>query len=86
MIVGLPFGPRTGKYIREENGAEQLYDLTADPEEMNDLATGNPNVLSDLRETLEDHLATLDESREDLGDVEMDEEVRQRLRDLGYQE
>jgi len=60
------------KYIREENGAEQLYDLTADPEEMNDLATGNPNVLSDLRETLEDHLATLDESREDLGDVEMD--------------
>jgi len=74
------------KYIREENGAEQLYDLTADPEEMNDLATGNPNVLSDLRETLEDHLATLDESREDLGDVEMDEEVRQRLRDLGYQE
>jgi len=40
----------------------------------------------DLRETLEDHLVTLDESREDLGDVEMDEEVRQRLRDLGYQE
>jgi arylsulfatase A-like enzyme len=74
------------KYIREENGDEQLYDLTADPDEMNDLATETPDVLSDLRETLEDHLATLDESREDLGDVEMDEEVRQRLRDLGYQE
>lgn len=74
------------KYIREEDGDEQLYDLTADPDEMNDLATENIDVLSDLRERLEDHLAMLDESREDLGDVEMDEEVRQRLRDLGYQE
>lgn len=74
------------KYVREENGDEQLYDLTADPDEMNDLAAENSDVLSELRETLEDHLATLDESREDLGDVEMDKEVRQRLRDLGYQE
>lgn len=74
------------KYVREENGDEQLYDLTADPDEMNDLAAENSNVLSELRETLEDHLAKLDESREDLGDVEMDKEVRQRLRDLGYQE
>lgn len=74
------------KYIREEDGDEQLYDLTSDPDEMNDLATENIDVLSDLRERLEDHLAILDESGEDLGDVEMDEEVRQRLRDLGYQE
>jgi len=74
------------KYVREENGDEQLYNLSADPEETKDIAAETPDVLSDFQEMIDDHLAMLDESREDLGNVEMDEEVRQRLRDLGYQE
>lgn len=74
------------KYIRAENGNEQLYNLQSDPSEQKDLAAGSPEELFKLRQRLADHLALLDESREKLGDVEMDEEVRQRLRDLGYQE
>lgn len=82
------FGIRTTdwKYVREEDGNERLYDLEADPREKNDLAAEEPAALGELRARLEDHVSLIDETADDFETVDMDEEVRQRLRDLGYQE
>lgn len=74
------------KYTRAEDGTEQLYDLSADPGEETNLADEGPEELHELRERLEGHLEELSENTDDLGRVDMDDTVKQRLRDLGYQE
>jgi arylsulfatase A-like enzyme len=82
------FGLRTTdwKYVRSDHGDEKLFDLNADPEETENLVGAAPDVLDDLREQVESHERSIDRTSGDLGDVDMDEQVRQRLRDLGYQE
>jgi len=82
------FGIRTAewKYIRKEDGTEHLYNISVDPEEHNNNVQEEPEILDELRDHLERHLEQLEGTTDDLGDVEMDEEVKQRLRDLGYQE
>lgn len=74
------------KYIRKENNMEELYDLSEDPSESDNLIDDNSTILSELREIIDEHETIINEHQEDLGTVKMDEEVRQRLRDLGYQE
>ena len=49
------------KYAFCETGREQLFDLEADPYELDDLSTKKPELLSDMRSAL---LALLDETRE----------------------
>lgn len=82
------FGLRTTewKYVREEDNTERLYDLRADPNETTNIIEEMPDELAELRARLDDHLELLNRETDNLGDVNMDEEVRQRLRDLGYQE
>jgi arylsulfatase A-like enzyme len=82
------FSVRTSgwKYIREEDETERLYDLRADPVERKNLVDDSPEELEELRGRLQDHRQMLDETADDLGEVTMDEGVKQRLRDLGYQE
>jgi arylsulfatase A-like enzyme len=82
------FGLRTAnrKYIRDEHGEEELFDLDADPAETENLADAERDVLEDLRSRIDRHEARVDETAGDTRAVEMDEQVRQRLRDLGYQE
>lgn len=82
------FGIRTTewKYIREEDDTEHLYDVSTDPEENENLVREEPEELDILRACLEDHIEQLEDTTDELGDVNMDEEVKQRLRDLGYQE
>lgn len=38
------------KYVRELDGAENLYDLASDPRELRNLATAQPSVLAQLRQ------------------------------------
>jgi len=82
------FSVRTSewKYVREEDGTERLYNLRTDPTERKNLVDESPEKLEELRECLRDHQQMLDETADDLGEVTMEEEVKQRLRDLGYQE
>lgn len=74
------------KYVCEEDGTERLYDLRADPAESKNLVDDSPEKLKELRGRLQDHQQMLDETADNLGEVTMDEGVKQRLRDLGYQE
>lgn len=68
------------KYIR---GAEdELYDLEADPGELNDLSKEQPDVVRRLSEALDEHMAQMRQRK--AGDVAMDAETIQHLRSLGY--
>jgi len=69
-----------GKMVREE-----LYDLTVDPEEKNNLETSGP--MEAFRKQLHAHLEEARRFRNDQetgGAVVIDETVRERLRALGY--
>lgn len=85
---GRRFGVRTPswKYIRKEDESEQLYDLTTDPGETDNVVDSEPEALDELRERLNEHQARLERTEDDLGEVGMDEQTRQRLQDLGYRE
>jgi len=71
------------KYVRMENDEERLFDLTSDPSETTNVATEYPDVLARFRGRIDEHAERV--SNQSVG-AEMDEEIRQRLRDLGYQE
>jgi arylsulfatase A-like enzyme len=62
---------------------EQLYDLSTDPGETRDLARENEERLRSLRRTLSTWLSRMPGSFEE-GRWDLDEEQRQRLKELGY--
>lgn len=62
---------------------EELFDLKTDPGERHDASAGRPDVVKALRAHLEDHLRRIDGVL-DLPQVETDDAVATRLRDLGY--
>ena len=71
------------KYIRGSDGSRELYDIQCDPGETEDLADTRGDIVADLDATLEEWLDSFEHA--DLsGDVEMREETRARLEDLGY--
>jgi len=72
------------KYVRDEHDEERLFDLAADPGETENLVASGPDVLDELREEIDRHEAAIADASGDFREVEMDEQVRQRLRDLGY--
>jgi arylsulfatase A-like enzyme len=76
---------RDWKYIRRSEG-EELYDLQADPGEQENRIDAAPAVLAELRQAVDDHEAAIEETMVDVETVEMDDEVKARLRDLGYKE
>ncbi|SER82528.1 sulfatase [Natrinema salaciae] len=73
------------KYIRTGDG-EELYDLTTDPGERESVVDTEPEILEHARDVIDDHERAIEETATDLGDVEMEEAVKDRLRDLGYKE
>jgi arylsulfatase A-like enzyme len=73
------------KYITRP-GRTELYDLTADPEETTDVSDAHPEVLEKAESVLDGLRGNIEDTNVDLDEVEMDENVKQRLRDLGYQE
>jgi len=74
------------KIVRLEDGAERLFDLSSDPDERTNLVADQPDAAARLRDRLDDHERLLAASGEDMASVAMDEDVKERLRDLGYQE
>ena len=62
----------------------ELYDLAADPGETRDVSHENTETVERLRGHIEAHLEDARATELDLPDVEKSEEVKQRLRDLGY--
>lgn len=78
------FGLRTSrwKYIKRQD-TEELYDLNEDPFESDNAAVKHPDRLSNLRQSLEDHIDALPTDRSyEVGEI--DAETETRLSDLGY--
>ncbi len=83
---GVPF-----KMIETDDIAEELYNLTADPLELDNRFAGEPSLVAGLELTIEQMVqrATRDRSAQPAGatiDIDGDELLRQRLRGLGYLE
>ena len=65
--------------------APMLFDLDEDPGELQDMAADRPDVVERMLALLaERNLAGEIESAEEIGDDQLDEDVRRRLRALGY--
>jgi arylsulfatase A-like enzyme len=73
------------KYIWSESEDDLLFDLKSDPGEKQNVVNDHPTVVKDLRSRIEEHRKRVRRTEED-ADVDMDEEVKQRLRRLGYKE
>jgi arylsulfatase A-like enzyme len=74
------------KYIENADGSTELYDLAADPGEQHDVAADHEDVTARLSGKLSEHRRAVERTNVDLSEVEMEEEVRERLRRLGYDE
>ena len=66
----------------DERVADALYDVESDPRELRNLATAEPGLADDLRETLRGLVAERAQTVEMAADD--DEEIAERLRELGY--
>ena len=73
----------THKYIQGSDGREWLYDMATDPRELTDLHLTDPTRAAELRARLEAWEGTFAPA-EVTEAPELDEEIRRRLRDLGY--
>ena len=79
-----------GRYkLIEQRGAghapsRQLFDRTADPEELHDLAAERPLLLGVMARRLREQLDLAAGSAVDAVEVELDEDTRRRLQALGY--
>jgi len=69
------------KYI---TNPERLYKLGTDPEEMENIVDQNPPILSEIRPKVRNLQQIIEETSMDVDEVEMDEEVTERLEKLGY--
>ncbi len=72
------------RFILRANGAQELYDVTADPEERHNLALQNPEVAERYRRALEPRLATFLSGGSADGPAEISPETLEALRSLGY--
>ena len=72
------------RFILRANGAQELYDVTGDPEERHNLAQAHPDVVERYRQALEPRLATFIEGGTGDGPAELSPETLEALRSLGY--
>jgi arylsulfatase A-like enzyme len=67
-----------------EKNKVELYDLQEDPKELNDVSDEHPEMVAEFKEHIEAYLDEAEATDIDLPEVETDDEVEQRLKDLGY--
>lgn len=73
------------KYIWTPDGHDELYHLQQDPAEIHNLIDQEPAKAKELRSRLQEWLATNGPVADNAAlEVELDEEVEERLRALGY--
>jgi len=71
------------KYICGSDGSQELYDIQSDPDETSNIVDTHNDVVTELDTTLDEWLDSF-ERADSSGDVEMREDTKQRLEDLGY--
>lgn len=77
----------TYKLIRHlDDGTERLYNRQGDPNERHDLAEDILDVRARLSRAVDDHVSTVQQDGHGSYSVEITEDVRSRLRRLGYDE
>ncbi len=89
-----PDGPRRFVYRDQEwkyiqcPDHEELYALQPDPKEKENLigSENEPEIVENIRQVIETHKETIESTDVNVEQVEMDEEVKEQLRDLGYKE
>jgi arylsulfatase A-like enzyme len=77
---------RTGdyKYIWASDGRDELYDLAADPHEARNVIAEHPERAAEMRGDLERWLGSFKHAAPAEQSLEIDDEMRKRLEDLGY--
>jgi arylsulfatase A-like enzyme len=72
------------KLVRRGGGAQELYDLAADPGELHDVSERHPDVMADLGRALDDAVEHRAAPPPHEGDDAVPEEQIEALRSLGY--
>jgi arylsulfatase A-like enzyme len=70
-------------YIKDEEG-ERFYDRSIDPEEKNDILNKEMYATDSAREEIAKHKQSLKNTRTEVDRLDMDDDVLDRLEDLGY--
>jgi len=73
------------KYIRLGD-EEMLFNLKDDPGETTNVADQHTNVVARCQDKIDEHKQKVAQTDTDIGDVEMGDQVKERLRKLGYKE
>jgi len=72
-------------YIMNQIGPDELYDQADDPKEQNNIIEKKPLVAQKLEKELEDFIASTSEEEPQVAEeVHVDEELKERLKSLGY--
>jgi len=72
-------------YIMNQTGPDELYDRINDPKEQNNIIEKRPLIAQKLKEGLEDFIALTSEARPQVAEkVDIDEELKEKLKSLGY--
>jgi len=83
-MVSISEGPYR-LFVREGPAPPELYDLTADPREQDDIASEQPEVLERMKKLAQDYLESTPAAWSGGPDVELDPDELEQLRALGYQ-
>jgi arylsulfatase A-like enzyme len=79
--TGFLYRDKDWKYL---TGPERIYRLENDTEEKENIVDQAPPILSEIRSKIENRRRMIKETSMDIDEVEMDEEVTERLEKLGY--
>lgn len=73
------------KYIADY-GEESLYDLSLDPAETQDVSDDETEILEEILAVLEDHHEVVEATDEEIDQVDIPQEMEDRLQALGYKD
>ncbi|MFC6864696.1 sulfatase [Halomicroarcula sp. GCM10025817] len=71
------------KYIRGSDGSQELYDVKIDPDETDNIAEAEQEVVAKLDQQLDEWLDSFEHAK-NADEVAMDDDTKSRLEELGY--